>query len=96
MAETFKLLALGGDGIGPEVAACGLRLVAAVAAQEGLRVEVREDLLHGGAAWEAHGTFCRDETVAAARAADAVLMGAVAGRNGTASRFPAGRRCRTA
>ncbi len=78
MAETFTLLALGGDGIGPEVTACGLRLVEAVAAQEGLTIELREDLLHG-AAWEAHGTFCRDETVAAARAADAVLVGAVGG-----------------
>ena len=29
MAETFKLLALGGDGIGPEVTACGLHLVEA-------------------------------------------------------------------
>ena len=52
--------------------------VEAAAAQEGLGVEVREDLLHG-AAWEAHGTFCRNETVAAARAADAVLVGAVGG-----------------
>ncbi len=78
MADPFKLLALGGDGIGPEVVACGLRLVGAVAAQEGLSVGVQEDLLHG-AAWEAHGTFCRDETLAAARAADAVLVGAVGG-----------------
>jgi 3-isopropylmalate dehydrogenase len=78
MSETFTLLALGGDGIGPEVTACGLRLVEAAAAQEGLTIELQEDLLHG-AAWEVHGTFCRDETVAAARAADAVLVGAVGG-----------------
>ncbi len=78
MADSFKLLALGGDGIGPEVVACGLRLVGAVAEQEGLSVGVQEDLLHG-AAWEAHGTFCRDATLAAARAADAVLVGAVGG-----------------
>ncbi len=49
MADPFKLLALGGDGIGPEVVACGLRLVGAVAAQEGLSVGVQEDLLHGAA-----------------------------------------------
>ena len=78
MADSFTLLALGGDGIGPEVTACGLRLVEAAADQEGLTVEVREDLLHG-AAWDAFGTFCRDETVAAARAADAILVGAVGG-----------------
>ncbi|MDX1400465.1 MAG: 3-isopropylmalate dehydrogenase, partial [Kiloniellales bacterium] len=34
--------------------------------------------LHG-AAWEVHGTFCRDETVEKARIADAVLVGAVGG-----------------
>jgi len=78
MTGAVKLLALGGDGSGPEVAACGLRLVEAAADRAGLAVEVREDLLHG-AAWDAYGTFCRDETVAAARAADAVLVGAVGG-----------------
>ena len=78
MTGALKLLALGGDGIGPEVTACGLRLVEAAAGQAGLAVEVREDLLHG-AAWDAYGTFCRDETLAAARAADAVLVGAVGG-----------------
>ena len=74
----MKILALGGDGIGPEVLASGLHLVEAAATCEGIKVEVAEDLLHG-AAWEVHGTFCRDETLAAARAADAVLVGAVGG-----------------
>ena len=76
--ETLRVLALGGDGIGPEVVACGLRLLDVVATREGLKTEVEEDLLHG-AAWDVHGTFCRDETLAAARTADAVLVGAVGG-----------------
>ncbi|TFG85717.1 MAG: 3-isopropylmalate dehydrogenase [Hyphomicrobiales bacterium] len=78
MAEPLSVLVLGGDGIGPEVVAAGVRLLEAVAAREGLRLLLEEDLLHG-AAWEAHGTFCRDETVAKARTADAVLVGSVGG-----------------
>src|SRR5262249_12381301 len=37
-----------------------------------------EDLI-GGASFDRHGTFCRDNVVRQARAADAVLVGAVAG-----------------
>ena len=55
-----KILALGGDGIGPEVVDCGLTLVEAVLSQTGLHAQVSEDLLHG-AAWDKYGTFCRVE-----------------------------------
>ena len=72
----FTVLALGGDGIGPEVVGSGVEVLLAVAKSEGLRIEVEEDLLHG-AAWERYGTFCRDETVVRAREVDAVLVGAV-------------------
>ena len=75
---TFSILALGGDGIGPEFLAAGLSVAEAACRGTDLRLEVSEDLLHG-AAWEAYGTFCRDETLAAAEAADAVLVGAVGG-----------------
>ena len=74
--DRFTVLALGGDGIGPEVVNAGLEVLQAAAATAGLRIEVEEDLLHG-AAWECYGTFCRDETVAQAREVDAVLVGAV-------------------
>jgi len=74
----LKILALGGDGIGPEVVASGLALLDVVAREAGLALDVTEDLLHG-AAYDRYGTFCRDETLAAARAADAVLVGAVGG-----------------
>ena len=74
--DRFTVLALGGDGIGPEVVNAGLEVLLAAADTEGLRIEVEEDLLHG-AAWERYGTFCRDETVARAREVDAVLVGAV-------------------
>ena len=74
--DRFTVLALGGDGIGPEVVNAGLEVLQAAAGTVGVRIEVEEDLLHG-AAWERYGTFCRDETVARARAVDAVLVGAV-------------------
>ena len=74
--DSFTVLALGGDGIGPEVVGAGVEVLLAVAKSEGLRIEIEEDLLHG-AAWERYGTFCRDETVVRAREVDAVLVGAV-------------------
>ena len=99
MRDRFTVLALGGDGIGPEVVNAGLEVLQAAADTAGLRIEVEEDLLHG-AAWERYGTFCRDETVARARAADAVLVGAVgdprfdellAGGGTSGEKAPAGR-----
>ncbi|MEE9587312.1 MAG: 3-isopropylmalate dehydrogenase [Hyphomicrobiaceae bacterium] len=78
MASTAKILALGGDGIGPEVVDAGLEILTCVTRDSGLQIEVEHDLLHG-AAYDAHGVFCRDETVRKARAADAVLVGAVGG-----------------
>ena len=74
--DRFTVLALGGDGIGPEVVNAGLEVLQAAAESAGLRIDIEEDLLHG-AAWERYGTFCREETVARAREVDAVLIGAV-------------------
>lgn len=78
MNAPFKLLALGGDHIGPEVTEAALRVFRHLVAREGLSVEIAEDLL-GGASWDVHGTFCTDAVLAKARAADAVLVGAVGG-----------------
>ena len=76
--ETARILALGGDGIGPEVVACGLEVLERVSSLAGIALEIDHDLL-GGASWDAHGTMCRDEVVAKARISDAVLVGAVGG-----------------
>ena len=78
MTEAFKLLVLPGDGIGPEVVAAALRVFERLCELESIAIEVSHDLLHG-AAWEAYGCFCRDETLAAAQRSDAVLVGAVGG-----------------
>jgi 3-isopropylmalate dehydrogenase len=85
----FAVLALGGDGIGPEVLAVALDVAEEAAAGAGVTLDITEDLLHG-ACWDRHGTFCRDTTVAAAQAADAVLVGAVGGPAWDDIRVPGG------
>jgi 3-isopropylmalate dehydrogenase len=64
---------LPGDGIGPEVLAAGLEVLAAVA-----EVEIEEHVF-GGASIDASGVALTDEVLAACRSADAVLLGAVGG-----------------
>jgi len=76
--EIARILALGGDGIGPEVVDCGLAVLDRVASKAGIALEIEHDLL-GGASWDRHGTMCRDDVVAKAKLADAVLVGAVGG-----------------
>lgn len=78
MSNRFRVLALGGDHIGPEVLAAGLTVLRHVAKRAGMAIEIDEDLL-GGASWEVHGTFCTDAVLDKARSADATLVGAVGG-----------------
>lgn len=87
--DTFSVLALGGDGIGPEVLSSALAVLDVIAAHHSLDIKIREDLLHG-AAWDAYGTFCRDETLDSARHADAVLVGAVGGEKWDQISVPGG------
>ncbi|HEY5072667.1 MAG TPA: 3-isopropylmalate dehydrogenase [Caulobacteraceae bacterium] len=68
------LLLLPGDGIGPEVIAEVRRVASVVAADLDL-----QERAFGGASFEAHGAPLTDETLALARACDAVLLGAVGG-----------------
>jgi 3-isopropylmalate dehydrogenase len=72
-----KILILPGDGIGPEIVAEALKVLKALTA-DGLDVDVEEALV-GGAAYDAAGTPLPDETLEKAKAADAVLLGAVGG-----------------
>ena len=73
-----KILALGGDGIGPDILNQGLRIIDMLAVPPGLDIEFETGRLHV-AAYEASGTFSSDETLACARRADAVLVGTVGG-----------------
>jgi 3-isopropylmalate dehydrogenase len=65
---------LPGDGIGPEVAAAARRALEAVA--DDLTFE---EHLVGGASIDVHGTSITEEAMAAVKASDAVLLGAVGG-----------------
>src|SRR5579875_2442496 len=69
-----KIILLSGDGIGPEIIAPALEVLGAV----GTTFDYEEHLF-GGASIDAHGTALTDETLAACRAADAVLLAAVGG-----------------
>jgi 3-isopropylmalate dehydrogenase len=75
---TFKLLLLAGDGIGPEVMAEVKRLLGFYA-KNGIADFQTEEGLVGGACYDAHKVAITDETMAKAKAADAVIFGAVGG-----------------
>ncbi|WP_275287541.1 3-isopropylmalate dehydrogenase [Halomonas elongata] len=74
---TRKILVLPGDGIGPEITAQASRVLAACQAR-GLDIEVDEAPV-GGAAYDLEGSPLPESTLLRARAADAVLLGAVGG-----------------
>jgi 3-isopropylmalate dehydrogenase len=73
-----KVLILPGDGIGPEIVREARKVLSCVNSQFDLGLELDEQLV-GGAAIDATGKPLPDETLAAARAADAILLGAVGG-----------------
>jgi 3-isopropylmalate dehydrogenase len=69
-----KIVTLPGDGIGPEVTAAAIEVLNV------LRDDLEfEEHLVGGASIDAHGTALTDDVLHAARASDAVLLGAVGG-----------------
>jgi 3-isopropylmalate dehydrogenase len=73
----MHILILDGDGIGPEVNAQALAVLDWARAQ-GLAVTIERALV-GGAAIDAEGAPVSDATVQKAKAADAILFGAVGG-----------------
>ena len=73
-----KIVLLPGDGIGPEVTTEAELLIRALAPKYDLHLELQSALI-GGAAIDATGEPLPDETLAACREADAVILGAVGG-----------------
>ena len=69
---------LPGDGIGPEVAAAGRRVLEAIGNQFGHRFEFSEQLV-GGAGIDAEGDPLPPDALASCRDSQAVLLGAVGG-----------------
>src|SRR6478609_8933091 len=68
-----RKVTLPGDGIGPEIMASALEVLDAVGEFS------YEEHVFGGESIDAHGTALTDETLAACRGADAVLLAAVGG-----------------
>ena len=78
MASNKNLLMLPGDGIGPEVMHEVRRLIDWMAKRRQVSFNISEGLV-GGASIDANGVPITEKTIEAAKAADAVLFGAVGG-----------------
>ena len=72
-----KILVLPGDGIGPEIIHEAVRVLECLR-EHGLAVEIEQGLI-GGAAYDATQSPLPAQTIELAKAADAVLLGAVGG-----------------
>ncbi len=70
-----RIVTLPGDGIGPEIMAPAIELLRRLLGED----LVIEEHVFGGASIDAQGVALTDETLAACRAADAVLLAAVGG-----------------
>ena len=76
MSRTIKLAVIGGDGIGPEVVAEGLKLLDVIGAQyDSTFVKTHYDL--GARHWHATGETLTDEALTDLAKADVILLGAV-------------------
>lgn len=73
-----KIAVMPGDGIGVEIVAEARKVLDCLHDEYGLAVEFEEALI-GGCAYDATGTPLPETTLALAREADAVLLGAVGG-----------------
>src|SRR5664280_1993951 len=76
MPERLRLAVIGGDGIGPEVVAEGLKVLGAAVAPDGVKVETTDYDL-GARRWHATGETLPDTVLAEIRAHDAILLGAI-------------------
>ncbi|HYF92182.1 MAG TPA: 3-isopropylmalate dehydrogenase [Symbiobacteriaceae bacterium] len=74
----YKIAVCAGDGIGSEIMVEAVKVLRAVENRYGLAFELTEALV-GGAAYDAVGHPLPPETIAACKASDAILFGAVGG-----------------
>ena len=78
MTVHYRLAAIGGDGVGPDVVASAKRVLASAGGVFDFSISWT-DLVFGGAAIDAHGVAARGEDIEVCRDAHAVLLGAVGG-----------------
>jgi len=76
--SNYRITLLPGDGIGPEIMSVTIGILKQVGEQMGISFEFKEALM-GGAAIDATGSPLPDETLAACKASDAVLLAAIGG-----------------
>lgn len=74
----LNIVCIPGDGIGPEIVAEAKKVLDKTASVYGHEIKYT-DILMGGASIDVHGVPLTDEAIAAAKAADAVLMGSIGG-----------------
>jgi 3-isopropylmalate dehydrogenase len=74
--DSLDIAVIGGDGIGPEVVAEGLKVLSAVTSGSGLKVNTTEYDL-GARRWHATGETLPDSALEEIRGHDAILLGAV-------------------
>ena len=72
----FKITVLSGDGVGPEVMAEGLKVLAAVGSKYGHNFKLENELI-GGVAIDRTGSALPAETLKSCKKADAVMLAAV-------------------
>jgi 3-isopropylmalate dehydrogenase len=76
MRDSFNILLLPGDGIGPEVVEAARTVMDVAAEHFGVELSYEERKI-GGVAIREEGEPVSDETLEKARASDAILLGAV-------------------
>ena len=74
----LNITCIPGDGIGPEIVTEAKKVLNAVADKYGHTIQYT-DILMGGASIDVHGVPLTDDAIAAAKSADAVLMGSIGG-----------------
>ena len=76
MSKQYKLALIGGDGIGPEVVAEGVKVLDAVSAKYGVSFEKKEFDL-GARLWHRTGETLPDAVLEELKGFDVILLGAV-------------------
>jgi 3-isopropylmalate dehydrogenase len=76
--KTYNIAVIKGDGIGPEIVDEAIKVLNSVGVVENIKFNYKEYLL-GGAAYDAVGEPCPDETIKGCLESDAVLFGAIGG-----------------
>jgi 3-isopropylmalate dehydrogenase len=76
--NSYNILVLPGDGVGPEIIAEAVRVLGLVSKYSDIKFNITSELL-GGCSIDKHGVALTDEVLNLAKKSDAVLFGAVGG-----------------